>query len=51
MLVECYAFTPREQVVHFGGNLRMEVLMEIVPTMPRFKEFHLTGPVLSDEFL
>jgi len=49
--VDFAAFTPREQVVHFGGNLRMEVLTEIVPTMPRFKELHLTRPVLSDGFL
>jgi len=51
LCIDFAAFTPREQVVYFGGDLGMEAVRGIVPTMPEIKELHLTSAVLSDRFL
>ena len=49
--IDFLVFTPREQVVHFGGVLSMEALREMVPTMPGIKELHVTDVALSNGFL
>jgi len=49
--IDFIAFTPREQVVHFGGDLSMEALREILPTIPGIKELHVTDVAVSDGFL
>jgi len=51
LCIDFAAYTPREQVVYFGGDLSMEAVRGIVPTMPELKQLHLTSAVLSDRFL
>jgi len=51
LCIDFVAHTPRERVVHFGGDLSMDALREIVPAMPNIQELHLVNVVLSDEFL
>ena len=51
LCIDFVAYTPKEQVVYFGGDLSMEAVREIVPTMPEIEELHLTCVELSDRFL
>jgi len=44
-------YTPRAQVLYFGGNLSADAVREMVPAMPNIQELHLTGAFLSDGFL
>ena len=38
-------------IVHFGGDLSMEVVKQVVPTMPRIQELHLVCARLEKGFL
>ena len=49
--IDFVAYTPGEHVVHFGGDLSVDAVREIVPAMPNIQELHLTGALLSDGFL
>ena len=51
LCIDLLAYTPREQVVYFGGDMGMDVVRETVPAMPKIQELHLAGAFLSDGFL
>jgi len=51
LCIDFAAYAPREHVVSFGGDLSMEAVRGIVPTMPEIKELCLTSAVLADRFL
>ena len=51
LCIDFIAYTPREQVVYFGGDLSMVVVRGTVPAMPKIQEVHLTGALLSNRFL
>ena len=45
------AYTPREHVVYFGGNLGINALRRTVVAMPKLQELHLLSPMLDHRFL
>ena len=51
LCIDLVAYTPREHVVYFGGDLSMDAVREIVPMMPKIQELHLTDALLSNGFL
>lgn len=51
LCIDFATYTPREQVVYFGGDLSMEAVRGIVPTMLEIKRLHITSAVLSGRFL
>jgi hypothetical protein len=46
-----FAHTPVDYVVYFGGELSMDEIRRIAPTMPQVQELHLVGARLADRFL
>jgi len=51
LCIDFVAYTPRDRVVHFGGDLSMEAIRVLAPTMPEIKELHLAGAILATRFL
>jgi hypothetical protein len=51
LCIDFVAYTPREHAVYFGGDLGMDAVREIAPTMPKIQELHLIFAPLSDGFL
>ena len=51
LCIDLVAYTPREHVVYFGGDLGMDAVRGIVPSMPGIQELRLTNALLSDGFL
>ena len=45
------AHVPVDPVVYFGGDLTMDIVKRIIPTMPNIQEFYLINARLEDGFL
>ncbi|KAF9779273.1 hypothetical protein BJ322DRAFT_452260 [Thelephora terrestris] len=45
------AYTPAEDIVYFGGDLTMDIVKRVVPTMPNIRELHLIHAQLEYGFL
>ena len=51
LCIDFVAHVPKEHIVYFGGDMTMDVVKEIVVTMPTIRELHLTSPSLANRFL
>ena len=51
LCIDFVAYTPREHVIYFGGDLSMDAVKETIPLMPGIQELHLTNALLSNRFL
>lgn len=51
LCIDFVAYTPRESVVCLGGDLGMDAVRGIAPSMPGIQELRLNGALLFDGFL
>ena len=51
MCVNLITHIPLEHVVYFGGDLSMDTIRRVVPTMPKIEELRIVYPELQDGFL
>ena len=51
LCIDFVAHLPVEPVVYFGGDLSMDIVKEIIPTMPNIQELHLIHAQLEYGFL
>ena len=51
LYIDFLAHTPREHVVYFNADMRMDAVRGTVAAMPKLQELHLTRPWPMDRFL